>query len=120
MGIWLKIIFGAPIVLVLAVLGCRAWRQARGAKALAIRTPNGIDEAGFVPIGGIDQWVSIRGEDLANPVIVVAHGGPGSGLSPLIAETTTTTWSPRERYAATRLATFLMRSVLPTDVPPYF
>jgi pimeloyl-ACP methyl ester carboxylesterase len=55
---------------------------------LAIRTPNGIDEVGFVRIGGIDQWVSIRGEDLANPVIVVAHGGPGSSLTPFILETT--------------------------------
>jgi proline iminopeptidase len=88
MGTWLAVIVGAPIVLALAALGYRAWRQARVADALAIRTPNGIDEAGFVRIGGIEQWVSIRGEDLANPVIVVAHGGPGSGLSPFIADTT--------------------------------
>jgi proline iminopeptidase len=88
MRTWLEIILGAPIVLVLGALGYRAWRQARVAAALAIRTPNGIDEAGFVQIGGIAQWVSIRGQDLANPLIVVAHGGPGSGLSPLIAQTT--------------------------------
>ncbi len=84
----LTVIFGAPIALALAALGFRAWRQARGARALAIRTPNGIDEAGFVRIGGLDQWVSIRGEDLANPVIVVAHGGPGSSLTPFIGMTT--------------------------------
>src|SRR5438876_8890548 len=41
-------------------------------------------------------------------------------VTPLIAETTTTTWSPRARYCATRAATFLIRSVLPTEVPPYF
>ena len=41
-------------------------------------------------------------------------------VTPLIAETTTTSWSPRWRYSATRFATFLMRSVLPTEVPPYF
>jgi len=46
MGIWLEIIVGAPIVLVLAALGWRAWRQKRVAAALAIRGPNGIDEAG--------------------------------------------------------------------------
>jgi pimeloyl-ACP methyl ester carboxylesterase len=73
---------------VLGLLGYRAWRQARVAAALTIHGPNGIDEAGFAPIGGLEQWLSIRGEDLANPVIVVAHGGPGSGLSPLIAHTT--------------------------------
>jgi pimeloyl-ACP methyl ester carboxylesterase len=88
MGTWLEVIFGALIVLALAALGYRAWRQARVAEALAIRTPNGIDEAGFVQIGGIEQWVSLRGDDVANPVIVVAHGGPGSSLTPFITETT--------------------------------
>lgn len=88
MGTWLEVISGALIVLALAVVGFRARRQAHVAKALAIRTPNGIAESGFVRVGGIEQWVSIRGEDLANPVIVVAHGGPGSGLSPFIADTT--------------------------------
>ncbi len=88
MGTWLEVILGALIVLVLAAPSYRAWRQARVAEALAIRTPNGIDEAGFVRIGGIEQWVSLRGEDVANPVIVVAHGGPGSSLTPFISETT--------------------------------
>jgi len=82
---WLAAIFGTLIVLALAALGFRALQQARVAAVLAIRTPNGIDDSGYVWIGGIEQWVSIRGEDLANPVIVVAHGGPGSGLSPFIA-----------------------------------
>lgn len=81
---WLVAIFGVLIALALVGLGWRAWRQGRVAAALAIRTPNGIDESGFVRIGGIEQWISIRGEDLANPVLVVAHGGPGSALSPLV------------------------------------
>ncbi len=88
MRIWLEVILGALVVLALAALAFRAWRQSRVAAALAIRSPHGIDETGFVSIGGIEQWVSIRGEALANPVIVVAHGGPGSGLSPFIADTT--------------------------------
>jgi pimeloyl-ACP methyl ester carboxylesterase len=37
----------------------------------------GVEHAGFVRIGGIDQWISIRGADRANPVILVVHGGPG-------------------------------------------
>jgi pimeloyl-ACP methyl ester carboxylesterase len=41
-----------------------------------------IDRALFVPLGGIDQWISIRGDDRANPVLVVVHGGPGEAQWP--------------------------------------
>ena len=40
----------------------------------------GICEAKAVKIGGIDQWISIRGEDISAPVMLVLHGGPGSTL----------------------------------------
>ncbi len=36
-----------------------------------------IAEAAYLRLGGLDQWVLIRGENLANPVLVVLHGGPG-------------------------------------------
>lgn len=41
-----------------------------------------VREATYVTLGGIEQWISIRGDDLANPVILFLHGGPGSTLSP--------------------------------------
>lgn len=41
-----------------------------------------IGEQRFVPIGGIDQWITITGENCANPVILFVHGGPGNPLSP--------------------------------------
>lgn len=82
---WLEGVLVTLIGVVLAALGFRAWRQARVSKALAIHSRNGIDESEFVRVGGIEQWVSIRGEDMANPVIVVAHGGPGASLTPFIA-----------------------------------
>lgn len=31
----------------------------------------------LVRIGGIDQWISIAGDDAANPVLLMVHGGPG-------------------------------------------
>ncbi|MFD6104160.1 alpha/beta fold hydrolase [Nocardia salmonicida] len=60
------------------------------AQRLRITTANGIDEAGFVRIGGIDQWISIRGEDLDNPVLFEIHGGPGA--SSLIYASRTRDW----------------------------
>jgi pimeloyl-ACP methyl ester carboxylesterase len=31
----------------------------------------------YLKLGGIDQWVMIRGQNMANPVLVLLHGGPG-------------------------------------------
>lgn len=39
--------------------------------------PGSIAEAGYMRLGGLEQWVMIRGESLSNPVVVVLHGGPG-------------------------------------------
>jgi proline iminopeptidase len=45
-----------------------------------------IEESGFVRIGGIEQWIAIQGQDIANPVIVFLHGGPGDAQSPFLKE----------------------------------
>ena len=37
----------------------------------------------FVRIGGIDQWITIKGDDRNNPVVLFLHGGPGDALSPI-------------------------------------
>lgn len=31
----------------------------------------------FVRVGGIEQWISTRGSNYYNPVILIVHGGPG-------------------------------------------
>ena len=36
-----------------------------------------VAEAKYIRLGGIDQWVMIRGENVANPPLIVLHGGPG-------------------------------------------
>ncbi len=54
--------------------------RTRNADQYSIHSAKGIDEASFVPIGGIEQWVKIRGEDRANPVLFL-HGGPGDVTS---------------------------------------
>ena len=47
------------------------------ANARKIVTANGVERLEKVRIGGIDQWVSIRGADRRNPVLLLIHGGPG-------------------------------------------
>jgi pimeloyl-ACP methyl ester carboxylesterase len=47
-----------------------------------IVSPNGVDERIKVRIGGIDQWLSIRGHDRRNPVLLYLHGGPASPAMP--------------------------------------
>jgi pimeloyl-ACP methyl ester carboxylesterase len=61
----------------------RAWRQHQSALALAITSANGIDEGLYVKLQGIDEWITIRGEDRNNPVLLMVAGGPGESLVPL-------------------------------------
>jgi proline iminopeptidase len=52
------------------------------ADARKILNPGGVERLEKVRIGGIDQWVSIRGRDTHNPILLVIHGGPGYVLLP--------------------------------------
>lgn len=52
-----------------------------------------IHKQGFVTIGGIDQWIDVRGDDAANPVLLVLHGGPESTWDPLLR-----IFNPWEKY----------------------
>jgi pimeloyl-ACP methyl ester carboxylesterase len=51
-----------------------------------IVAPQGVQESYRLRIGGIDQWVYVRGQDAANPIILFIHGGPASPLSPALWE----------------------------------
>jgi pimeloyl-ACP methyl ester carboxylesterase len=46
-------------------------------EARRIVNPGGVERREKVRIGGIDQWVSIRGTNRNNPVLLYIHGGPG-------------------------------------------
>lgn len=66
--------FCLALLLLLAPLGAPAAAACRGTEP--------VDEAGFVAIGGIEQWVTISGDSCANPIVLFLHGGPGNPLSP--------------------------------------
>jgi pimeloyl-ACP methyl ester carboxylesterase len=42
-----------------------------------------IHEEMFVRIGGIEQWITIKGTNRDNPVVLFLHGGPGDAWSPV-------------------------------------
>ena len=48
-----------------------------------IPAPPGIEETRAVRIGGIDQWISVRGHDRRNPILLFIHGGPASTEMPV-------------------------------------
>ena len=39
--------------------------------------PGAVAEVGYCRLGGIDQWVMVRGQSLASPPLIHLHGGPG-------------------------------------------
>jgi len=73
---------GVVGTLLFAALTYRAVRQRQNARALVINNPNGVNEGMFVKLGGMDQWIQIRGEDRDNPMLLVLHGGPGFSYIP--------------------------------------
>jgi pimeloyl-ACP methyl ester carboxylesterase len=77
----------AGLLLVLGVAACwaldyRTYRQHQNSEAPVIHTPQGIDRSMYVEIGGLRQWVQIRGEDRRNPVLLFVHGGPALSMIP--------------------------------------
>jgi proline iminopeptidase len=88
-------------VIFLAAL--RGYRQGAHRAAVAITSAKGIQIERFVAIGGIEQWISVRGQDRDNPVMLFVHGGPGNAMSgltyrvqaPLEAPFTVVQWDQR-------------------------
>ena len=81
----LKVLAG---ILVMAVLAATAgwsyisWNKHKTARLFAL--PGGIAEVRVVELGGVKQWISLRGQDAGLPVLLFVHGGPGSPSMPFI------------------------------------
>lgn len=74
----------ARILLVLAVSilvqGLVRPAQSRTSRTEMQQAP--LNEEAYVRIGGIEQWITIKGGDKRNPVVLFLHGGPGDAWSP--------------------------------------
>ncbi len=66
-----------------AAAAYRFFEQRSIARSRAIHSPDGIDTVERVSIGGIDQWIEVRGESVKNPILLFIHGGPGSAFMPI-------------------------------------
>jgi pimeloyl-ACP methyl ester carboxylesterase len=47
-----------------------------------IVSDNGLEEMYPIQINGTKQWISVRGRDRRNPILLFVHGGPGSPMMP--------------------------------------
>ena len=65
-------VLAALIILPLIVI-----YSVRGVNAIRFNISDGVQERIFIPLGGIEQAIHIRGQNSGNPVIVWLHGGPG-------------------------------------------
>lgn len=75
-GIILAVLVGIIIIFMTVIF---ITRTVNGSK-YKIKSPNGIDESTYIEINGIKQYINIRGEDTANPVMIFVHGGPASPM----------------------------------------
>lgn len=72
------LILGSLIILLLLVI---LTGKIINAQRYKIHSPNGIQETRYITIGGIQQYIQIRGQDISNPLIIVLHGGPGNNMA---------------------------------------
>jgi pimeloyl-ACP methyl ester carboxylesterase len=57
--------------------------QSLSAKTIHPAVITGINTTETIPIGGIKQYISLRGDDITKPILLFLHGGPGGSLMDL-------------------------------------
>lgn len=62
------------------LLWARELMQKHLTATYSVQDSKGIEELKPIKIGGVDQWLHIRGRNRKNPVMLYIHGGPGSPM----------------------------------------
>ena len=63
-----------------ALFWAREVMQKHLTNTYAVTDPSGIEELKSIKIGGVNQWLHIRGRNKNNPILLYLHGGPGSPM----------------------------------------
>jgi pimeloyl-ACP methyl ester carboxylesterase len=75
-------ILALAVIASTALLAALAWRRPRSTAPIVDATgrplPRSVATLERVQIGGVEQGLLIRGHDVANPVLLYLHGGPGT------------------------------------------
>lgn len=79
-------VLGTTIMVAHFALSAAANAQPTACASRSSRDGARIEEASFVPLGGIEQFVTIRGDNRSNPVLLHIHGGPGWAFAAFTAE----------------------------------
>lgn len=70
------------LLVIIALLAYRAVARAGLEQETRITSPTGIEVLNPVDLGGITQWLLIRGKGHRNPLLLWLHGGPGMPTMP--------------------------------------
>ncbi|MHA1942274.1 MAG: alpha/beta fold hydrolase, partial [Candidatus Hodarchaeales archaeon] len=68
------ILAGLMLIVFISLLVYRTYLK----NSTEIETANGISSLEEITLGGLKQWIFIRGKDQKNPVLIFLHGGPGA------------------------------------------
>ena len=72
-----RLLLGFAAIVFLSLVGALLEFVILRGRTPAISTPGSIASLEKQRIGGVDQWVLIRGQDRTKPVLLFLHGGPG-------------------------------------------